>query len=204
MRGLVTLACTAIPEADVASVSMRSDHGTLATPWASADVARQLDKDQYELGHGPCVEAVRSGSPCHVLFTESDLPWPELALRWKPHDVGAVLSVPVRRQTVVRGALNLYSRRRQLFSEEGQRLGARISELIASVLALIEQMPEQRLVEAVSARDVIAAAEGVVMAWQGSAREEAFATLRRTAVRDRRRLVDVAQDVLASASQHPA
>lgn len=47
MRGLVTLACTVIPEADVASVSMLSRHGTLDTPWASGDVGRRLDKDQW-------------------------------------------------------------------------------------------------------------------------------------------------------------
>lgn len=199
MRKLVALVPAVVYRACFASVSIRDGDGTLQTPWASAESAREADEVQYRLRRGPCVESVRSGSVCHVVMSGLTAPWPELVPEMEPYEIGSVYSTPLKAEGTAVGSLNVYSRDAQPFAEGAQQMATEIADVAVSVLRLGRWVSE-RLVEAATDRDLISTATGVLMAWQGGDNGDAFATLRRTAVRDDASLTDVARRVLAAAA----
>ena len=200
MTRVVGLAAAVVDAAAFASVSMRGGDDGLHTPWASDEAARGLDQLQYDAGDGPCVEAVRSEEVCQAVLTDTGGPSTDFAAAAARHGVGSVLSTPLRVEGVVLGALNLYYRGDGPFADGQRRLAADLTELLATVLSLAGPSFEVRLAQAVATRDVIAAASGVLMAWHRCGQDEAFAILRRTAVRDDRSIVEVARDVLTAPS----
>lgn len=198
VAALVRLAAAAIVPAAYTSVTFREPTGALRTRWASGESAGQLDALQYALGQGPCVEAVRSGSVCLAVFDGRDDPWPDFAAEAAACGVRSVLSTPIVTAGRVVAGLNVYAEGPEPFAEQARGLAAEIAQLIAAVLGLAGSASAAPALDALAARDEIAAAEGVLMAWQGGGRDGAFAALRRTAVRDRRPVLDVAREVLAS------
>src|ERR1700759_2298748 len=55
LERVVTATRSAVPGADLVSVTLRTDDG-YTTPVYTDELALKLDEVQYELGEGPCVE----------------------------------------------------------------------------------------------------------------------------------------------------
>lgn len=202
MTSLLALTRSLVRRVEHVSVTMRrSDGGGLHTPWSSTDVARQLDELQYGLRQGPCVEAVETGCVCHVVLADAEPRWPELVGKVSMYEVGSVLSTPLSSTGGVRGALNAYSPLSEPFGDAALTVARQLAGLAAAIVAWGEPSTSQPIAEATASRDAILRAQGVLMAWQGCPPEEAFAILRRTSQRDRRRLRDVAEQVLACAQR---
>jgi len=90
---------------------------------ASSDVnAARIDELQYGLGDGPCLTALRTGTPVRIDHLTSDRRWRDCAVRALAHGVRSSLSTPLTAQERPVGALNLYSDRPRFFGEAQTRL----------------------------------------------------------------------------------
>ena len=205
MSRLVSVAGTVVGGSGHASVTVRRvDEPGLYTAWASADAARRIDQEQYDKEQGPCLEAVRTGVARQGVLADGGSDWPALADAAAACDVRSVLSTPMCTDETVIGALNVYSPRSEPFDGRAQTLATELAGMASAVLTLGMRSAPDRQAEAAVARKTVAMAQGAIMAWQRCGPEEAFAILRRTAVREHRPLLEVADQVLARASQAPA
>jgi hypothetical protein len=190
-----------VPGADLVSVTMRTPAGRFETPVSTAALATSLDHLQYQLDEGPCVEATRT--PGLGITASADVGAGREFPRWGPAaaaaGVGSVLAVglfPVAGQARV-GALNFYS-----FVPGGLDtadrdmaliLASHASTALAATTANTEaELEKAHLRTALSSRDVIGQAKGILMERRGVDADEAFQILRRASQSLNVRLVEIA------------
>ena len=198
---LVTaLAQATVGGADGASVSL-ARRGRLGTVAATDDTVAQMDRDQYATGQGPCLAAAGEGHWFHVESTAEEARWPDFVPRARAGGIGSILSTPLMATAGGSvGALNIYSRTERAFGPPEQELAAlfatQASRIVASAGVAAEQAT--RLQAALPVRELIAQAQGVVMARQGVSAEVAYATLLRSARQAHIRLRRQATEITAS------
>lgn len=133
-------ACVDLLHVDGASVSLTHAGSIQGTFGSSGDMSRQLDELQFTFGEGPCLDAVRSGSP--VLVADLDDPaedrWPAFTRALLRSGVNAVFALPVTIASQQVGALDLYRRSRGSLSGDALTGGLLAAELAA--LPLLDLM----------------------------------------------------------------
>ena len=97
----------------------------ISTPAASDDVAVQVDAIQYEVGDGPCLDAIRE----HETFRIDDLAgedrWPAFSGRAAEETgVNSILSFRLFADGDTIGALNLSSKQPGAFDDEALAIGS--------------------------------------------------------------------------------
>jgi len=109
LDAITNAATSSVPGFDHASISVVQDDGSLATVVATGDLVRELDNLQYELGQGPCYEALHG----EMLVQTDDLAperrWPEYSPRALGAGVRAQLAARLQSGDELLGSLNLYS-----------------------------------------------------------------------------------------------
>lgn len=187
---VVEAACAVVPGADVVSVVLRGPDDRFETVASNHETARRADALQDELDDGPSVTAAERtgiGAAWHTDLGPG-CPWPRFGPRVVDElGLHGVLSTglfpggdPPRF-----GALNFYSRTVGGLRAEDQDaaliLAAHAATAIAAVRARTAgELREAQLREALSSRDVIGQAKGILMERRGYTADEAFAVLRRT------------------------
>jgi GAF domain-containing protein len=125
MKGLLhtvaELAKTMMPGQPEASMTLLvKDHPT--TIVCTGQLATDLDKAQYECGHGPCLHAARTGELTEIGDTRTDTRWGDYMPRAVEHGNLSSLSAPViiDEAQQVSGALNIYAREPNAFDEDSR------------------------------------------------------------------------------------
>ena len=113
---LVRVARDAIP-AEFVGVSIASPKG-IRTAAASDPVVTTLDHAQYELGEGPCVDAMRHHTATAVADFRTDNRWPRFGPRAVAAGVISQMGIEIFRQHSTVGGLNLYASRPNAFDDE--------------------------------------------------------------------------------------
>jgi hypothetical protein len=94
-RRIVSAAAALVDGVDVASMTVLAQDGRFQTPVHTDVLAVRLDEVLYDTGHGPCLEAVRTGgigvARSDDLAT-TDTPWPSFARAAVGLGVRSVLS----------------------------------------------------------------------------------------------------------------
>ena len=178
--------------------------GNLLTVGSSDDRARLLDETQYRADDGPCLESLRTGRIIDIPDSAQERRWPgylpdavELGMRCS-------LSLPLSVGGETFGAMNVYGfeapylfgepERRQLELFAARAVGTlQVVRRINRDSALLAQMDE-----AMSSRTVIDQAIGIIMGQQLCTSREAFGLIRRESQNTRRRLHDIATDLVAA------
>ena len=137
---LLCSACVDLLDVDGASVSLTHAGSTQGTFGSSGEMSRQLDELQFTFGEGPCLDAVRHGTP--VLVGDLDDPaenrWPAFSGELLRSGVNAVFALPVTIASQQIGALDLFRRRRGQLSRTALTGGLLAAELAA--LPLLDLM----------------------------------------------------------------
>jgi hypothetical protein len=180
-----------IQDADVVSVSLRADDGKLHTPVETSPVGVELDQLQNRYDQGPCLDAARKAGLAYThsgdLTTEPK--WPQFGPAAAELGYVSVLStalMPDARPPRLSGALNIYSRTPGRLGDETTRdtallLATHASLALAHTQAVhLAELREAQLRQALTTRDVIGQAKGILMHRRGIDAEEAFDLLRRT------------------------
>jgi hypothetical protein len=152
--------------------------GALHTLLATDEALAELETAQARAGEGPCVECVVMGRAVRTCDLRDDARWLRLAAAMSTSRVRAVLGVPTRI------AVEAYNR-----IVEGV--------LVAAVAAGRNERIVEQLQEALDRRVPIERSIGMLMGRQGIDAVAAFGALRGAARAERRRVADVAEDLLA-------
>ena len=172
---------------------------------SSDEVARRLEIAHERAGEGPCVDAF----VCDTCVKTDDLAteerWPELRAALADQPVRAVLGLPTRLGAPV-GTLNLYCERPRAWDASEIAALEAYNSLLEARLAesLLTQRHDQivgQLQMALDSRVTIERAIGLLMGRDGIDGASAFSELRRTARSSRRRVLAVAEEVLAEHAQ---
>ena len=171
----------AIPGAEAASLTVL-ERGRFETRAWTDELARAADALQYELGRGPCVDAVLEDTANLSADVAADPRWGE----WGPRvaaglSVRSVLAYRLRLEGEHRAiaSLNVYSTQVAAFDERGLHLGVVLathgSLLISAVMA---RDVVANLADTLRANREVGVAMGVLMHRHRLTREQAFDLLR--------------------------
>jgi GAF domain-containing protein len=173
LSAVITLAEKVGP-CEAASITMRSGAEVESVAY-STDLILKADTLQYELGEGPCLDAVWTDGVNIIPDLMADGRWP----RWAPQaaalGMGSSLSVHLFTDTAL-GSLNLYS----LHAREYTATDVETAKVIAAhaSVVLAYTRTEQNLWHAIDTRNVIGQAQGMLMQY-GITPDKAFAVLKR-------------------------
>ncbi|HEY3338469.1 MAG TPA: GAF and ANTAR domain-containing protein [Propionicimonas sp.] len=181
---------------DEAGVTMVTRDG-LETMAATSDLVTHGDQLQFELGEGPCVDTVKTHTTVISSEIATDPRWP----RWGPtiaqrYGVGSILSLLLYTGEDSYGALNLYSAAPNAYTTEDILVAHSLAAHLAVAVAAA-RLSENRSLAMVS-RLLIGQAEGILMERYKVTAEQAFDLLRHMSSDSNRKLVLVAQELVAT------
>jgi GAF domain-containing protein len=205
---VAAFAARAIPGADGVGVALLAPDrfDTVAGGMAaSAPVAEQLDRIQYETLHeGPCITAAVNGCTVRSGSLGGEKMWPRFGPRAGRLGVHSVLALPLLVSDRVVGAISVYGYGKDMFGEHAAELAelfakpAAVAVHNANILAQAIALTVQ-LQTALATRPVIDQAIGLIRGRTGRSAEESFAQLKAISQADHRKVVDVAQQVVDEA-----
>ncbi len=202
LRLVTALTKATVGGADGVSVSL-TRHGQLTTVAASDETIAQMDRDQYATGEGPCLAAASEGHWFHVESLADEERWPQFIPRAVAGGIASILSSPLLVGGRPLGALNIYSNRERAFGPQDQELAALFASHASDILAEARQDVTademgRRLRDALGTREVIAQAQGVLMAREGRSAETSYGALRQSSKRAGITVRDQAVAILAT------
>jgi GAF domain-containing protein len=177
-----------------ASVSLVRQRREVDTPATSDDRAAHADRLQYELGEGPCLDAIWEQETFQIDDMTTDEHYP----RW---------SAAVAEQTGIRsslslqlytdenqkslGGLNLYSPRPGAF--DAHTRGEALAFAAQAAVAVTSARTEEHLRSALSTRTLIGQAQGILMERLKLTPDQAFAVLSRLSQQSNVKLREIAR-----------
>jgi GAF domain-containing protein len=164
-----------------------------------------LEDLQIRHQEGPCVDAFDAKELVGVEDLESDGRWPAFRDAAVARRVRAVLASPLPYNQDAVGVVAVLSEQRRPWSPEGELALLAFTDLAALLIASMMQGQEQselavHLQAALTSRQVIEQAKGVLVGWNGITPREAYVQLRAQARNERRKLVTVCADVVKNAA----
>ena len=198
LHAVTTVAARSIGGVDAASITRGLPSGSWETVASTSDVATRADDIQYQLGSGPCVDAVIKD---HVFFSPditTDQRWPTFGP--VVAESAGVHSVLSNRLTLddeqAMAGLNLYSLRRDAFDDQALQLATLLATHAGVIISgmLAKQKAANLEIALISSRD-IGVAIGILMTRYQISRDEAFDLMRMASQRAHRKLRDIAVDV---------
>jgi GAF domain-containing protein len=187
-----------------AGVLLSGQDGLLHHVGASSEDARHLELFQIQNSEGPCLDCYRTGSPVVVPdLAQARDRWPSFTPRALAVGMTSVYAFPMRLRDRVIGGLNLFRTEREELAAEEVRVVqaladmATISLIQEQAISRAEVLTEQ-LQAALTSRIVVEQAKGAVARTYDISVDEAFQLLRSHARSARRRLTDVAHEVVSS------
>ncbi|HEX4866006.1 MAG TPA: GAF and ANTAR domain-containing protein [Acidimicrobiales bacterium] len=208
LRPSLELVCHAAVElfgVDGCGLMMLDDEQALRYVVATDEAGRVLEQVQEEVGEGPCVDALVHDVTVATSDVTDDDRWPRAGALLEATQVRAVLGLPIKAGGGAVGSLNVY--RSQPYSWDDSEIDAlrafaSVGEgLVATALLAVarDEMAEQ-LQHALDHRVNIERAVGVLMGRHQLDPVGAFNMLRTEARSQRRKAIDVANDILADFS----
>jgi GAF domain-containing protein len=191
----VHLAHQGIVGASAVSISLLDKQRRVATVAATGDLARTGDALQYELGEGPCLDAVWASDVVHTGNLDEDSRWP----RWGPAvatdlDVHSMLSVQLYTHQRTMGSFNIYGTATDAFDPAAVALAGSFAAQAA--LAYARTLDRENLETALVSRNLIGQAQGILMERHKITAERAFEVLATASQESNIKLVEVAGRVV--------
>lgn len=196
MESAVALAARNVEGCDAAGVAIVHAKRRVDTP-AGDDMAVTCDQLQYEVGQGPCLDAIWEDETVYSPDLATDSRWP----RWGPRvteetGLRSIFSIRLFTLKDTIGALNLYSTTGDGFDAEDKVEGIALGAHVAMAVAAARSIGE--LEAALDSRTVIGQACGIVMERFTIDAARAFALLTRISSTHNVKLRDVAAEIIAT------
>jgi GAF domain-containing protein len=189
----------ALPGFDAVGLSTIDRAGNVATRAGTSDLVWELDRLQYELAEGPCVESLEDKTVVMAPHIRTSGRWP----RYAP----AAVALGLRSQMGVKlylddegtvGGLNMYS----TTSDTIEKDSVGMAELFAAhaAIAMGQARHVETLQEALSSRSTISQAVGLLMQKYGLTDDAAFGLLVRTSSHANVKIRDIAAEMVDKAN----
>jgi len=175
---------------------------------ASDQLAAHVDEVQYGAGDGPCLQTLRTGKAVHVVDMATERRWDAYPAHAMAYGVRSSLSLPLRGDSAIQGALNLYATSPHAFNDGAQLRAELFTSHVSALLTAVARQARQvqlsdQLRGALAARTVIDQAVGIVMDQQRCDAARAFELLREASQHQNRKLREIAGDIVTAVSGGP-
>jgi GAF domain-containing protein len=193
---------------DGAGVMFVDDGGDLRYIASSDETGRKLEEAQLAAGQGPCVDTYLHDRVVTSKDVHSDLRWPGLS-QHLDQGIQAVAGAPIHLGGGPVGTLNVYRSIAQEWDASDTSAltayTALVGEILAAALAARDHsVLAGQLQYALDYRVIIERAIGFLMGRDGLDANEAFQRLRTEARGQRRRVADLAAELLGDPTTPPA
>lgn len=164
-----------IPGTEFSALVIPAGPGQLEARATAGDVTPEIVALQNELGEGPCLDAVSRPDPVWVPDLPAESRWPQFTPAATELGVGSMMCTSLVAANRIYGSLSLASARPHAFTEESQALAAVFAANVT--IALAGQEWRRNMAVALSSRDVIGQAKGILMERYRLTPDAAFALL---------------------------
>jgi GAF domain-containing protein len=161
LEAIAQAATGTVPGAEHASISLIDRRRELHTRAATGELPRAVDKAQYDTGEGPCLDALYECRTVRLPDLDAEARWPKFAAQAREMGLASMLAMQLYVHGEDLGALNLHSTHRDAFGDESEQIGLLFAAHAAVALAGAQN--EEHLYTALSHRDVIGQAKGILM-----------------------------------------
>ncbi len=200
LHHMVRAAIDLVPGAEEASISLVVGRRRIESRAPSSALPQQVDALQSTTGQGPCLDAAYKERTVMVEDMSTERRWPAFAKGALALGAGSMLSFQLFVVGDTLGALNLYSRKANAFSDESEHAGLLVAAHAA--VAFAEAQKATQLHGALSSRDVIGQAKGILMERYKITADQAFVLLARASSDANVKLVRAAEE-LSSTGELP-
>ena len=168
----------------------------MVTLASTGELSRLVDDAQYAAGEGPCLDALYDRAAVQLPDIAEETRWPKFIELVRPLPLGSMLAVQLYVDGDDLGGLNLQSSRPHAFTEQSVHVAMLFASHAAVAMAHAEQ--REHLTTALSSRDLIGQAKGILMERYKVTAPQAFAMLVRVSSITNRRLVDIAEELVTT------
>jgi GAF domain-containing protein len=183
-----------IPGTDTAGVLLIGKGGKFDSVAGTSDLPHLLDELQMTFNEGPCVEAALDELIVRTEDFRSEKRWPKYSAA--AVEIGVLSGLSFKLYTAERtaGALNLFAFEPNAFDAEDETTGVVLAAHAAA--AILASRHGEQLESALTTRDRIGQAKGIIMERFGVDDVQAFEMLRQLSQDSNTRLIDIAQRVI--------
>jgi GAF domain-containing protein len=193
LQAITAKAIKVVPGAEECGISYVIGRSRIEPRASTSDLPREIDALQERIKEGPCMDAVWEQQVVRVDDVGADDRWPQFSRQASELGVGSMMCFQLFVQGDQLGGLNLYAGRPGAFDDEGQEIGLMFAAHAGVAVAGAEH--EENLRAAVSSRDVIGQAKGILMERHKLTADQAFGVLTRVSQELNRKLVDIAREL---------
>ncbi|HEX2284217.1 MAG TPA: GAF and ANTAR domain-containing protein [Mycobacterium sp.] len=183
-----------VPGVDTAGVLLISKGGKFESLAGTDDVPHQLDELQMKYNEGPCVEAALDELIVRTDDFREEKRWPQYSAACAEIGILSGLSFKLYTADRTAGALNLFAYKPHAFDAEDETVGAVLAAHAAA--AILASRHGEQLESALSTRDRIGQAKGIIMERYGVDEIRAFDMLKQLSQDSNTKLADFAQRVI--------
>jgi hypothetical protein len=196
---VVELAIATIEGCDFAGLFL-VDGDVVTTPIHTDPMVDEIHALQHQTGEGPCLDSISQRVMLYADDLAIDPRWSRFGPPVSALGIRSALALPLASEGCV-GALNLYARYPAAFGVVDRARGVILASLasLAISVALSHEDEDRRtehLHAALTTREVIGQAQGILMERERISAAQAFDVLRRASQHLNRKLRDVAQDLV--------
>jgi len=195
---LVEHAAVEIPGAEYAGVTVTRNARHIDTPAATHKWPVLLDEIQQRHREGPCLTAAWEEMTIHVADLETDHRFPLYrrdALEQTPIRTIMAFQLFIAGETM--GALNVYAEKAHAFTSQSREIGLIFAS--HSSVAWNSARRDEQFRQALSSRDTIGQAKGMIMERYGVDAVQAFGLLRKLSQEANVPLIRIATELIAKA-----
>lgn len=196
LGAIVHAAVGTVPGAQHASITSTKARREVHTRASTDDLAGAVDQAQYDAGQGPCLDALFEQETVRVSDLATDDRWPDFAGRARDLGVGGMLAVRLFVQGDDLGALNLYTANGNVFDDDSEHVALLFAAHAA--VAMSGAQKQESMHKAMTTRDVIGQAKGILMERFKITHEQAFLLLVQASQSSNRKLHEVAAELASS------
>lgn len=209
LRSILALALRSIPACHAASVTVLDDKGHPSTFVGTDEETYELDRRQYALHDGPCLDAARRQQVNRWSQREAEQQWPEFTDLAKELGLCSYLAAGLGLGGRPLGALNLYSHDIDGFDRLDETLLSLLTAPAAAAIVIASRYSQARdlaaqLDQALQSRAVIDHAIGIIMAESHCDASRAFEALSRASNNRNMKLRDLASEIVTRVGGRPS
>ena len=195
LLAIVESATATITAAQAAGINLL-DKNKFVPQAVHGDAPPVLDRVQQRTGRGPCIDASREQCTVEVIDMRAENRWPQFTHCAVELGVLSMLCLPLWIDDRTLGSLSLYARCPAAFDDTARKLAQLFTTHAA--LAIGEAQRTARLRQAMTNRDVIGQAKGILMERHQISADDAHDLLVRGSKHTNRKVVDLAHELVTT------
>jgi transcriptional regulator with GAF, ATPase, and Fis domain len=209
LHSILALVLRAVPACHAASVTVLDEKDQPSTFIATDERTYELDRRQYALQDGPCLDAARRQQVNKWSMREAEQKWPEFTDLAEELGLRSYLAAGLGTDGHRLGALNLSSHDVDGFDRMDEALVGLLTTPAAAAIVIASRYSEARdlaaqLEQALQSRAVIDHAIGIMMAESHCDASRAFEMLRRASNNRNMKLRDLATEIVTRVAGRPS